>query len=161
MVGFLPMFLLYWTVPIYYYIQKKSSFTFPRAADVVAISKTNMSLSLFLPVAATDIGFVPSVFCNHNKTWTCWKIQIFVTNKMNEPFDCTYRFCPGWNHQWRSISHCHTLHSNVQMHKNINGLHTWLFIGNNFQYSIESSLILKEKTSSKWKRWFVSLLYKV
>ncbi len=42
-------------------------YTFPRAADVVAISKTNISLSLFLPVAATDIGFVPRVFYNHSK----------------------------------------------------------------------------------------------
>lgn len=33
--------------------------TFPRAADVVAISKTNISLSA--PLAATDMGLVPSV----------------------------------------------------------------------------------------------------
>ena len=34
---------------------------------MVAISKTNMSLSLLLPLAATDIGFVPRVTYNHTK----------------------------------------------------------------------------------------------
>ena len=39
-----------------------TSCTLPRAAVVVAISKTNMSLSLSFPVAATVRGLVPRVF---------------------------------------------------------------------------------------------------
>ena len=78
--------------------------TFPRAADVVAMSKTNMSLSLFLPLAATDIGLVPRVAYNQTQNKRFKReiprnLKTLSRSQLQNFYNCLISIRPNLDHE--------------------------------------------------------------